>query len=193
MHAAVNLLMLNPDGSLSWRRFALRDTVWEMSLLALAAGACAIAVGLWSAGRNYSWLLSLHGLALGAFGLIGVSPLIRGPLSFRPVSLLFVAMAVSMGWFALAIVRTPGIGARERWFPSLSGAVSISFAFSFLAVGFDWIRLGAPHSYWTWMGSYFAFCAIFMLWLALRAHSQGLSQSGRREALPALGSTRHAH
>ena len=38
----------------------------------LAAGACAIAAGLWRSGSGNSWLISLHGLALGVFGLIGV-------------------------------------------------------------------------------------------------------------------------
>ena len=74
--AAMNLLMLNPDGSLSLRRFALPNAVWDMSMLALVAGACAITAGLWNSGSGNSWLLSLHGLALGAFGLIGVSPLV---------------------------------------------------------------------------------------------------------------------
>jgi len=76
--AAMNLLMLNPDGSLSLRRFALPNAVWDMSVLALVAGACAITAGLWNSGSGNSWLLSLHGLALGAFGLIGVSPLVKG-------------------------------------------------------------------------------------------------------------------
>jgi len=39
MHAAMNLLMLNPDASLSLRKFALLDAVWDMGMLALAAGA----------------------------------------------------------------------------------------------------------------------------------------------------------
>ena len=193
MHAAMNLLMLNPDASLSLRRFALLDAVWDMGVLALAAGACAIAAGLWSSGGNNSWLLSLHGLALGAFGLIGVSPLVRGPLSFRPVSLLFVVMAVSIGAFALGTAQTLRGGATERWFLTLAGATSIGFALSFVAVGFSWIRLGPPYIFWIWMSFYFGFCAIFMLWLALRLHSQGLSQTGQRQALPPLRSPRHAH
>ena len=193
MHAAMNLLMLPPDGSLSLRRYALPDGVWDMGMLALAAGACAIAAGLWNFGRDNSWLLSLHGLALGAFGLIGVSPLVRGPLSFRPVSLLFVVMAVSIGAFAFGSAQTQRSGARERWFLRVAGAASIGFAFSFFAVGFAWVRLGPPHSFWIWMSSYFGFCAIFMLWLALRVHSQGLSQSGQREALPPIRSPRDAH
>jgi len=160
MHAAMNLLMLNPDASLSLRKFALLDAVWDMGMLALAAGACAIAAGLWSSGRNNSWLLSLHGLALGAFGLIGLSPLVRGPLSFRPVSLLFVVMAVSIGAFALGTAQTLRSGAPQRRFLNLAGAASIGFGLSFLAVGFDWVRRGPPHFFWIWMSSYFGFCAI---------------------------------
>ena len=191
MHAAMNLLMRNPDTSMSLRRFARPNAVWDMGMLALAAGACAIAAGLWNSGRNNSWLLSLHGLALGAFGLIGVSPLVRGPLSFRPVSLLFVVMAVSIGAFALGTAQTPRSAAQERGFLRLAGAVSIGFALSFIAVGFGWVRLGPPHSFWIWMSSYFGFCAIFMLWLALCLHSH-LFQSSPRETLPPLRSPRHA-
>jgi hypothetical protein len=193
MQAAMNLLMLNPDGSLSLRRFGLPNAVWDMGILALAAGACVIAAGVWCSGRNNSWLLSVHGLALAAFGLIGISPLVRGPLSFRPVSLLFVVMAVGTGAFALGTVRTLRSGAPERWFLSLAGAASIGFAFSFVAVGFAWVRRMPPYFFWIWMSSYFGFCAIFMLWLAPRVHSQDLSRSGQREALPPLRRPRHAH
>jgi len=194
MHAAMNLVMLNPVvGALGWRRSATPDAVWDMGMLSLAAGACAAAAGLWNRGRSHSWLLSLHGLALAAYGLIGVSPLVRGPLSFRPVSLLFVLMALSIGAFASRTARTMPGGASERWFPSVAGAVSIGFALVFIAVGFNWVRLGAPHSFWIWMSSHFAFCAIFMFSLALRLRSQSLSQSGRSEALPRLRSPRHAH
>ena len=167
--------------------------VWDMGMLALAAGTCAIAAGLWSSGRDNSWLMTLHGLALGAFGLIGVSPLVRGPLSFRPVSLLFLVMALSIGAFALATAQRLRSGARETWFLRVAGAASIGFAFSFLAVGFGWVRLGSPPLFWIWMSSYFGFCAIFMLWLSLRLHSEALSQSGQRQAFPPLGSPGHAH
>jgi uncharacterized membrane protein HdeD (DUF308 family) len=192
MNAAMNLVMLNPVGSLSSRRFAMPDAVWYMGMLALAAGACATAAGLWSFGRDNSWLLSLHGLALGAFGLIGVTPLVRGPLSFRPVSLLFVVMAVSIGAFALGAARTMRSGA-SRWFLSVAGAVSVGFAFSFFAVGFDLVKLEPQGAFWIWMSSFFSFCAIFMLWLALRLRSQSLSQSGQSEVAPRLRSPKHAH
>jgi len=191
MCAAMNLLMLNPDGSLTFRGLALPNAVWDMSMLALVAGACAIAVGLWNAGRDSSWLLSLHGLALASYGLIGISPLVRGPLSFRPISLLFVLMALSVGAFALRAAQTLR-SVPDRRFLSVSGAASISFAFSFIAVVFGRVKL-EPHSFWIWMSSYFGLCAIFMLYLALRARSQGVSQSDPREVLPPIRSPRHAY
>jgi hypothetical protein len=191
--AAMNLLMLNMDGLLIWRRFGLPNTVWNMSMLALVAGACAITAGLWNSGRGNSWFLSLHGFALGAFGLVGVSSLVSGPLSFRAISLLFVLMAVSIGAFALGTAQTLRNGATDKWFLSVSGTASIGFAFSFIAVGFGWVKLGTPQSFWIWMSSYFGFCAIFMLYLALRVRSKGVSQSGPREVLPPIRTPRHAH
>ena len=124
---------------------------------------------LWSVGEYHSCLLSLHGLSLGAFGYIVVSPLVKGPLSFRPVSLLFTVMAASIGAFALETARTQRRGSRGRWFLIAAGAASISFAFSFLGVGF-FLRL-EPQVFFIWMSSYFVFCAVFMLWLAIRMHS----------------------
>jgi hypothetical protein len=109
--------------------------------------------------------------------------LLRGLV--KVVSLLFVVMAVGAGAFALGTARTLRRGAPERWF--------IGFAFSFVAVGFAWVRRVPPYFFWIWMSSYFGFCAIFMLWLALRVHSQDLSRSGQREALPPLRRPRHAH
>lgn len=187
MHASINLLMMNLP--LTHTVFGSNlIAVQDMGLLALAAGACSIAAGLWSGGRDYSWLLSLHGLALGAFGAIAVSPLVKGPLSFRPVSLLFTVMAASIGAFALEAARR---GSRGRWLLIAAGAASISFAFSFIAVGF-FFRLGPPQ-FFIWMSSYFVFCAVFMLWLAFRLHNQASRQSDQMEPLSPLPSPRHAH
>jgi hypothetical protein len=162
LHAAMNLLMLSP--SMILRSHAI---VWDMGMLALAAGACALAAGLWIGGKDNFWLLSLHGLALGAFGAIAVSPLVRGPLSFRPVSLLFLAMAASLAAFALVTARTETRGTAERRFLKAAGAALIGFAFSFIGVGFRFVRL-EPQAFFVWMSSYFALCALFFLWLALR-------------------------
>jgi hypothetical protein len=172
--AAMHLFMLDYDGSLRLRTFAFTTTVWDMCMVALVAGACAIAAGAWNFRRGSAWLLSLHGLALGAFGVVGISPLVKGPLSFRPISLLFVLMAVSAGAFALRSARAQ----RNRSLPvaalNVFGAASLGFAVSFIAVGFGWIRprqLG-PYFYWIWMSSYFALCSAFMLYLALRVRNR---------------------
>jgi uncharacterized membrane protein HdeD (DUF308 family) len=190
MHATINLLMMNP--SLVLRRFASPAGVWDMGILALMAGACAIAAGLWSVGKDHSWLLSLHGLALGAFGAIAASPLVKGPLSFRPVSLLFTVMAASIGAFAWETVQTQRWGSRGRWFLIVAGAASISFAVSFIAVGF-FFRLEPPQMFFIWMSSYFVFCAVFMLWLAFRVHGLSNGRSGQMESLSPLPTPRHAH
>lgn len=190
MYAAINLLMMKP--SLILPRFGLATAVWDMGILALAAGACAIATGLWSGGKDHSWLLSLHGLALGAFGAIAVSPLVKGPLGFRRVSLLLTVMAASIGAFALATAQTERRGSKGRLFLIAAGAASISFAFSFIAVGF-FFRLEPPQLFFIWMSSYFVFCAAFMLWLAFRLHSRAIGQAGQMEPLSPLSSPRHAH
>jgi len=192
MHAILNLLMLNPDGSLSLRSFGMPGAVWDMGVLAIAAGACAVAAGVRNSGRDNSWLLVLHGFALGAFGLIAISPLVRGPLSFRPVSLLFVVMALSIGAFALAAGRTWRGSTSDGPFLRVAGSASIGFALSFIAVGFQLIRLGPPYAFFVWMSCYFGFSAVFMLWLAFRARSQGLSKPDRTEPL-SLPSPWHAH
>lgn len=166
--AAMNLLMLDPDASLGLRRFGLPNAGWDMSVLALTAGICAIAAGVWDRGRDASWLFFLHGLALGAFGLIGLSPLARGPLSFRPISMLFVLMAVSAGAFALRYAQASRSSPIGRWFLNVCGTVLVAFAASFAIVGFGWVRLEPPDAFWIWMSSYFALCALLLLYLALR-------------------------
>jgi uncharacterized membrane protein HdeD (DUF308 family) len=184
MHAGINLLMTSLPLTYGIFGSNLR-AVRDMGLLALAAGACAIAAGLCTHGKDHGWLLSLHGLALGAFGVITVSPLVKGPLSFRPVSLLFMLMAASLGAFALATAKAQPRGGKGRWFLIGAGAASISFAFSFIAVGF-FFRLEPPQLFFIWMSSYFALCAVFFLWLAVRLYSRASGQSE-------LPSPRHAH
>ena len=171
MCAGLHLLMPLP-GDPSGFRFVPTNFIWDMSVLALVAGACAITAGLWNSGRGSSWLLSLHGLALGAFGLIGLSPLVRRPLGFRPISLLFVLMAVSVGAFALGTAQRRS-GAPNRWFLTVSAAASLGFACSFIAVGFGWVRLGPPPSYWIWMSC--------MLSMVVRLHGWGLLTLGGRQ------------
>lgn len=193
MHASINALMMNLP--LIFRGFGSpSDAVWDMGLLALSAGACAILAVLWSAGKDHSWLLSLHGLALAAFGAIAVSPLVKGPLGFRPVSLLFTVMAASIAAFALKTARAQQRRIREGWFLIAAGTTSIAFAVSFIVVGFVRIipRLEPP-VFFSWMSSDFALCAVFMLWLAFRAHSRGVRQSGQTGPFSPAPIPTHTH
>jgi len=179
MHASMNLLMI--PGYMRPLIFlrSFSDAVWDMGLLALAAGACAIAAGFWSAGKEHSWLLSLHGLALAVYGAVIISFWGKGTLSFRPLSLLLTVMAASLGAFALKTARAQRRITRERWFPVAAGAASIAFAFSFTVVGFlRMIRLENT-LLWSWMSSYFVLCAMFMLWLSFCVYSRGVRRSGQ--------------
>jgi uncharacterized membrane protein HdeD (DUF308 family) len=170
MIAAMHLLRLSPG---------TRSNVQDLGMLALSAGACAITAAFWNSGRSSFWLLALHGLGLAAFGVIGISPLVRGPLGFRPISLLFVLMAVSAGAFSLRTAHRLGSGARDRWFLIVTGAASLGFACSFPAIGFGWLKLGQPNSYWVWMSSYFGVTALCLLSMAVSLHAA--SRALRRE------------
>jgi uncharacterized membrane protein HdeD (DUF308 family) len=142
-----------------------------MSRIALAAGICTIAAGIWSFGNGRSWLLVLNGLALSAYGLI---PLFwRGPLSFLLFARLLIVMAISIGIFELLTTRSLR---RQRhgadgWFLVLAGIASFGFASAFLALTLGWIQLESRPlhaSNFLWLVSYFGFSAICMLAFALR-------------------------
>jgi uncharacterized membrane protein HdeD (DUF308 family) len=191
MYASLYLLLMNPL-LISRTIGSSSDAGWDLGLFALLAGACAIAADVWCTGKDHSWLLLLHGLALGWFGAIVVS-LGRSPrpLGFRSVSLLFAVMAATIGAFALQTARAQRRNTRSRWFPIAAGTVLIAFAFSFIIVGFL-IRL-EPSIFFIWMSSYFVLCAIFMLWLAFRAHSRGAGQSGQADPFLPAPSPIHTH
>ena len=183
--AAVNLVMLDPDGSAALRRLAVESTVLFQAKFALAAGACTIAAGVWSAMRGKSgefWLLVLNGAALAAYALI---PVLRtGPLHFSPYfALLLVAMAMSAGILALtaARVRTRSV---EEWLLGLGGAALVGFALAFFAMDFRWIKLDQPGSYFVWLGAFFALSALCMLGLGL--HRNGFQAGRQRTAGSAL-------
>jgi hypothetical protein len=141
-----------------------------MSRIALAAGLCTIAAGIWSFGNGRSWLLVLNGLAFSAYGLI--PRLWRGPLSFLLLARLLIVMAISIGIFELLATR---IVRRQHpadgWFLGLAGIASFGFALAFLALTMGWIQLESRPlhaSLFLWLVSYFGFSAICMAGLALR-------------------------
>ena len=161
------LVTQDPDGSLTVRKYAVHGTVVFLGKLALAAGACTIAAGIWRSTKGKSWLLVLNGLALSALGLI-FNNLTQYRISFRTVALLLVVMAMSIGILELVTARTLRRHVADEWFLGLAGAASVGFALAFLALGFHWIKLEQPESMFLWLSCYFGFSAICMLGLALR-------------------------
>lgn len=186
IYSVTNLLMQGPDGSLTLRQYAVPGTVVFLGKVALAAGACTIAAGIWRSAQGKSWILVLNGLALGALGAIFT--FWTGPLAFRTIALLLVVMAMSIGIFEWAIARALR---RQRyvadeWVLGLAGAASVGFALAFFAFAFGWIKLGpGPHADFLWFGSYFGFSAICMLGLAVHLNSlRGAIHRMASSALP---------
>lgn len=165
----------------------LRD-ITSLGKVALVAGACSIAVGIWRSATGKCWLLVLNGLALAALGLL-FNGIAGFRISFRTIALLIILMAMSVAILELLIARTLRRQRRiaDGWFLDLAAVASVGFALAFLALGFRWIKpLPGSLSTLLWLGAYFAFSAICMLALALRLHSH----SGQRQALPPLANPR---
>jgi hypothetical protein len=192
--SAICVLMYDtgPDGPLTAHEW--RVTGVFLSRLALGAGICTIAAGIWSSGRGKSWLLVLNGVAFSSYGLI---PIVwrGGPLNFVLFARLIVVMALSIGILELVTARTlwRQHHIADGGFLGLAGVASFGFAVAFLALGFGWIQLERRPfhpSVFLWLVFYFGFSAICMLWLGLRS---GPFQSGQRETLPLLGNPKPAH
>lgn len=77
-------------------------------------------------------------------------------------------MALSIAAVAWAAARNMRGHPMGEWILGLAGAASVAFAVAFFAIGRHWIRLEAPDSYFIWLASFFSFCAICMIGLALR-------------------------
>ena len=170
IYSVTNLFMQDPDGSLTFRKYAVPGTVAFLGKLALAAGACTIAAGIWKSAQGKSWLLVLNGLALCALG--SIFTFWTGPLAFRTIALLLVVVAMSIGIFELVIARALQRHVADEWLLGFAGAASLGFALAFFAFAFGWIKLEPrPHADFLWFGSYFGFSAICMLGLALRLRS----------------------
>jgi hypothetical protein len=164
------LSMGDLDGSIVLRTFVhSRSMVSEMGALFLAASACTIAAGLWSGNKGNSWLLVLNGIACSGLGVL-MSLGASRPIAFRTIALVIAAMAVSMGLYELAAARELRGHLADMWFFIVVGMLSGGFAVVFLAFVFRWIKLdpGPSSQTFHWLGSYFGFSALCMLFQALR-------------------------
>jgi len=145
-----------------------RNSLQQLGGFAAAAGACAIAAGLWNATKHSSWLMILNGLACSALGIMMLFAPGRR-LGFRTIALLIVVMAASLGVYALARARAIRGRVPDEWLLAGAGVLAVAFAGVFLGFGLRWIPLEASPSAQTfyWLGSYFAFSAICMLGISL--------------------------
>ena len=191
--SGIHLFMGSTHGPVSV--YAWNGTIVVLGELALAGGACAIAAGIWRSAKGQSWLLVLNGLALGGLGLIYYK-LNHFQISFRTVALLFLFMAFSIGILTSIIARTlrrQG-NVADGWLLGFAGVAAIGFALAFFAFAIHWISLSpASHADLFWFGSFLGFSAICKLWLALRLHQLGPSQSAQWNAPTPLANPSHAH
>jgi hypothetical protein len=158
------------DGSIALRTFVhSRGIVPAMGALFLAASACTIAAGLWSGNKGNSWFLVLNGIACSALGVL-MSLGASRPIAFRTIAQVIVAMAVSMGLYEMAAARELRGHLADMWLFIAAGVLSSGFAAVFLAFVFRWIKLdpGPSSQTFHWLGSYFGFSALCMLFLAVR-------------------------
>jgi uncharacterized membrane protein HdeD (DUF308 family) len=170
LFAVLIFLMGSPDGYPSLRTFIhSRDAILQLGLLALAAGVCTIAAGVWGSRKDNSWLLTLNGLACSSLGLLVLVGATRR-ISFRTIALVIVIMAMSIGLYELATARRLRGQLIDQWLLGVAGVASVGFAGVFLAFVLRWIKLEPSPSAQTfnWLGSYFGFTAICMVGLALR-------------------------
>lgn len=169
MFAFMILFIWSPDGSLTLRTFAhSKSSIEQLGLVALAAGVCTVAAGIWNAREANSWLLVLNGLACSALGIMVDLGATRA-ITFRSIAVVIAVMAVSIGLYELVAAETLRGHRVDEWLLAAAGVVSVGFAAVFLGFVFRWIRLEPSPSAQTfhWLGSYFGFSAMCMLGLAL--------------------------
>ncbi len=155
-YAALNCFAPSASGSFGLRQYLSIGTALILCKIALAAGVCLLLASLWKTPRSY--FLALHGIALAAFGALGVfviSPHLK--MSFLPFAMLLALSALSFGLYAFA-------GAFSKPLKIASWA-SLAFALSFLVVGLRLVRL-EPRTFLLWMSSYFLFNAVCLMELS---------------------------
>jgi uncharacterized membrane protein HdeD (DUF308 family) len=163
------LFIWSPDGFRTLHTFAhYKSSIEQLGLVAVAAGVCSVATGIWNAREANSWLLVLNGLACSALGTLVALGASR-PITFRSIAIAIVVMAVSIGLYELLVARTFHGNRFDEWLLTAAGVVSIGFAGVFPGFVFGWIRLDPSPSAQTfhWLGAYSGFSSICMLVLAL--------------------------
>jgi uncharacterized membrane protein HdeD (DUF308 family) len=160
LFSVIAFLVLSSAESFTLREFATKGIVVFLGMLALAAGACTIAAGIWRARDSKSWLVMLDGLGVGAAGAVLI---VTDIIQFSTAMYLVALLAVAVGVVELATAQGLRRHISDEWFLGLAGMVSLGFGLGFLM-----IAPSEPGSIFVWLGSYSGLSALCMLGLSLR-------------------------
>jgi hypothetical protein len=163
LFSVVAFLMVSSAETFTLREFATRGMTVFLGLLALSAGVCTIAAGVWSLREGKSWLVAVDGLCVSAAGVVLVW---SDRIVFSAVAFALVALAIMIGIVELGAARSLRRHVSDEWFLVSAGSASLAFGFAFLV-----IRPGGAASILIWLGLYAGFSAVCMLGLALYLRS----------------------
>jgi uncharacterized membrane protein HdeD (DUF308 family) len=163
LFSVMAFMMRSSAQTFTLQEFATKGMTVFFGLLALAAGVCTIAAGVWSLREGKSWLLALDGLCVGAAGMVLVW---SNHIAFSTLAFLLVALAITIGIAELGVARLLRRHVSDEWFLALAGVASLAFGLAFLV-----IRPEEVASILIWLGLYSGFSAVCMLGLALRLRS----------------------
>jgi uncharacterized membrane protein HdeD (DUF308 family) len=163
LFSVVAFLMVSSAETFTLREFATKGMTVFLGLLALSAGVCTIAAGVWSFREGKAWLVAVDGLCVGAAGVVLVW---SNRIVFSAVAFALVALAIMIGIVELGVARLLRHHVSDEWFLVYAGSASLAFGFAFLL-----IRPGGAGSILIWLGLYSGFSSVCMLGLALRLRS----------------------
>ncbi len=163
LFSVMTFLMRSSAETLTLREFALKGMVVFLGILALTAGVCTVAAGLWRAASGKWWLLVVDGVAVSA---AGVAAILASSFTFDTLMYIVVLLAAAIGFVELATARTLRRHMPDEWLLGLAGAVSVGFALAFFL-----IKPQEAGPMFIWLGFYSGFSAACMLALAFRLRS----------------------
>jgi|SRR5579864_896693 len=174
LFSAMAFLMQSSADTFTLREFAMKGMVVFFGMLALVAGACTAAAGIWRATTGKWWLLLCDGTIVSSAGLLLI---FANRFSFWTVTQAVVVLAAAIGIIELMTARSLRRHVPDEWFLALAGVGSLGFAILFLV-----LKPQEPRAVFVWLGSYSSFSAFCLLALAfrlrsLRASIQRMAQS----------------
>src|SRR5215467_10922405 len=90
LFAVMTFLMRSSAESYTLREFATKGMIVFLGILAVTAGACTTAAGIWNSDRGKWWWLVLDGLGISAAGLIFI---LANSITFHGVINVLVGLA----------------------------------------------------------------------------------------------------